>query len=111
MYKNEFLIVNDVQQILPANIFAGGPWLHLATITIPPRNIGGKGYPAREFICFKHQKNNKTYIEEVDHNHPGLFKRIEDQSLWNDLAEFLTNKAILAFASGKEYKVATTTKK
>ncbi len=103
----DFLIVNDVQQILPPNKFGGGPWLHLATVTTPPRSFAGKTYPAREFICFKHKLTHKTYIEEVDLSSPGYIKRIEDESLWRDLAEFLTNKSVLAFASGKEIKVGT----
>lgn len=106
----DFLIVNDVQQILPAAKFGGGPWIHLATVTIPPRNIGGKGYSAREFIALKHKRNHKTYIEEVDLTSPGIIKRIEDDSLWKELAEFLTNRGILAAAAGKEYKIATTKK-
>lgn len=106
----EFLIVNDVQQILPPAKFGGGPWIHLATVTIPPRNIGGKGYAAREFICFKHKINHKTYIEEVDLTSPGIIKKIKDDNLWKELAEFLTNKGILAAAAGKEFKIATTKK-
>jgi hypothetical protein len=102
----EFLIVNDVMQVLPPAKFGGGPWIHLATVTVPPRNIGGKGYPAREFICFKHQTKHKTYIEEVDLTSPGIIKRIQDDQLWKELAEFLTNKGILAAAAGKEYKIA-----
>lgn len=105
--NNDFLIVNDIQQILPPDKFGGGPWIHLATVTIPPRNIGGKGYAAREFICFKHKINHKTYIEEVDLSSPGIIKRISDDKLWNELAEFLTNKGILAAAAGKEFKIAT----
>lgn len=103
----DFLIVNDVQQILPPSKFGGGPWIHLATVMTPPKNIGGKGYPAREFICFKHKVNHKTYIEEVDLTSPGYIKRISDESLWKELAEFLTNKSILASAAGKEFKIAT----
>ena len=103
----DFLIVNDVQQILPPSKFGGGPWIHLATVTTPPRSFAGKTYPAREFICFKHKVTHKTYIEEVDLQSPGIIKRIKDDSLWRELAEFLTNKSILAAAAGKEIKVAT----
>lgn len=103
----DFLIINDVQQILPPEKFKGGPWIHLATVTTPPRSYAGKTYPAREFICFKHKINHKTYIEEVDLSSPGFIKRIDDDLLWKELAEFLTNKSVLASAAGKEFKIAT----
>tara|TARA_R100001510_G_C7614838_1_gene177323 strand:+ start:684 stop:1013 length:330 start_codon:yes stop_codon:yes gene_type:complete len=103
----DFLIVNDIQQILPPSKFGGGPWIHLATVVTPARSFAGKTYPAREFICFKHKVNHKTYIEEVDLSSKGYIKRITDDSLWKELAEFLTNKSILAAAAGKEFKIAT----
>jgi len=107
---HDFLIVNDVQQILPPQKFGGGPWIHLATITTPPKSFTGKVYPAREFICFKHKITHKTYIEEVDLSSPGVIKKITEDSLWRELAEFLTNRSILAAAAGKEFKIATTKK-
>lgn len=102
--NREFLITNDVQQFLDPNIFGGGPWMHLATITTPIKNINGHVIPSKEYICFKHYKTNKLYIEEVDLTSPALFKKIKDDSLWKDLAQFLTEKGYLAFVKNKEYK-------
>ena len=109
--NREFLIVNDVQQFLDPKIFGGGPWMHLATVTTPIRNINGQVLPAREYMCFKHHKTNKLYIEEVDITSPVIFKKIKDNQLWKDLAQFLSEKGYLALVKNKEYKLVTTTKK
>lgn len=102
----EFLIINDVQQNLNSKIFQGGPWLHLATVTTPSKSFGNTFSSFKEYICFKDMKNNKVYIEELDFSHPGLLKRIEDDSLFNDITEFLTQKGILSIGVNKEFKVA-----
>ena len=102
----DFLIINDVQQYLNPRIFGGGPWVHLATVKTPIRNIGGQIVPEKEYVCFKHKKNSKVYIEELDVTSPSIFKKIEDSNLWQDLCEFLTQKGILAFVTNKEYKIA-----
>ncbi len=101
----EFLIINDVQQFLNPKIFGGGPWLHLATVKTPIRNLGGQIIPEKEYIAFKNITNDKIYIEEVDVTSKGVLKMIKDNSLWNDLAAFLTAKGILAFVANKEYKI------
>ena len=95
-FGTKFIIVNDIQQPLPAKIFGGGPWLHIATCV--------RGF--KEYCCFKHVPTDKIYIEEVDPSSPTLFKHIEDYSEWSDLYNFLQTKGILAFATGKEIKIA-----
>ena len=95
-FGTKFIIVNDIQQHLPAKIFGGGPWLHLATVA--------RGF--KEYCCFKHVPTDKVYIEEVDPSLPTLFKQIKDVSEWNDLYAFLQERGILAFAAGKEIKIA-----
>ena len=102
----DFLIINEVQQPLNTKIFQGGPWLHLATVTTPPKMIGNQYTPYKEYICFKHSKNNKVYIEELDFHPPTILKKINDDSLFKELAEFLTQKGILSFGINKEFKVA-----
>ena len=103
----DFLIVNDVQQYLDPKIFGGGPWMHLATIKTPTRSFKNKTYPSQEFICFKHTPTDKVYIEEVDTSHKGVFKKIEDDELWKDLAQYLSSKGYLAFVGNKEYKIVS----
>ena len=95
-FGTKFLIVNDIQQMLPPKIFGGGPWLHIATIV--------RGF--KEYCCFKHMPTDKIYIEEVDSSSPTLFKQIKDKNEWNDLYGFLQQKGILAFVKGKEIKIA-----
>ena len=103
----EFFLINDVQQYLNRKVFGGGPWLHLATIKTPPAMIGpGATVPEREYICLKNIKDNKIYIEQLDLYHPTILKKIKDDNLWNDLAEFLTQKGILSFGVNKEFKIA-----
>jgi len=96
-FGTDFVIINDVQQILNPKVFGGGPWIHLATIV--------RGF--KEYMCFKHQPTELVYIEEVDPTHPTLLKKIQDQTEFKDLEEFLTLRGILAIAKDKEFKVAT----
>lgn len=102
----DFMIINDVQQKLNPKIFGGGPWLHLATVKTPPRMLSTTFCPEKEYLCVKDLSNNKIYIEELDLNYPSLLKKIKDDSLFNDLAEFLTLKGILGIALNKEFKIA-----
>lgn len=102
----EFMIINDVQQNLNSKVFKNGPWLHLATVTTPSRSFGATFSPFKEYICFKHIATNKIYIEELDFTSPGILKQINDDSLFNDLAQFLTQKGILSFGINKEFKIA-----
>ena len=102
----DFLIINEVQQKLNTRVFQGGPWIHLATVTTPPKMTGNKFTPHKEYICFKHSNDNRVYIEELDFHYPTILKKIEDDSLFSDLAEFLTQKGILSFGINKEFKVA-----
>jgi len=92
----DFILVNDIQQVLPPAIFRGGPWLHIATIV---RGL-------REYICFKNTSTDKVYIEEIDSSSPTLFKHISDTNEWNDLYMFLQQKGILAYGANREIKVA-----
>ena len=95
-FGNKFIIVNDIQQQLPPQIFGGGPWLHLATVV--------RGF--KEYCCFKHIPSDKVYIEEVDSSSTTLFKLIEDKNEWKDLYDFLQQRGILAMSKDKEIKIA-----
>ena len=99
-FGTKFILVNDVLQQLPTNIFGGGPWLHIATVV--------RGF--KEYCCFKHIPTDKVYIEEVDPHTPTLFKHIEDRNEWDDLYGFLQQRGILAISAGKEIKIAKQTK-
>jgi len=96
VFGTKFIIVNDVRQFLPPNIFGGGPWLHRATVV---RGL-------KEYCCFEHSPSGKIYIEEADPSSPVLFKRIEDQNEWEELYQFLLNAGILYFGKDKEFHVA-----
>ena len=102
----DFLIINDVRQYLNSTIFGGGPWIHLATITIPIRSTSSRTSPYREFLCIKNEKTNNIYIEELDLTKTTLLLKIKDDSLFNELSEFLTQKGIIGFGINKEFKVA-----
>lgn len=95
-FGTNFIIVNDIQQQFPTNIFGGGPWLHIATVV--------RGF--KEYCCFKHMPSDVVYIEEVDSTSPTLFKKIKDENEWNDLRCFLEQRGILAYGVNKEIKVA-----
>ena len=95
-FGTKFVLVNDIQQPLPPAIFGNGPWLHIATCV--------RGF--KEYCCFKHVPTDKVYIEEVDPSSPTLFKHIKDRNEWDDLYSFLQTRGILAFAAGKEIKIA-----
>ena len=95
-FGTKFILVNDIQQPLNPKIFGGGPWIHLATIM--------RGF--KEYICFKHSKTDKVYIEEVLPSEKGLFKQIEDNNEFADLQNFLTAHGILDLGINKEFKIA-----
>lgn len=102
----EMVLVNDVQQYLRQDIFKNGPWLHLATVMTPVANLGGKIVPQREYICFKHVPSNQVYIEILDMTSPTIFNKIESESMFNDIKDFLTEKGILSIGIGEEFKFA-----
>jgi len=95
-FGTKFILVNDVIQSLPDKIFGGGPWLHIATVV--------RGF--KEYCCIKHIPTDKIYIEEVDSSSATIFNYIKDKSEWQDLYDFLQQRGVLAFAVGKEIKIA-----
>lgn len=95
-FGTKFIVVNDVIQPLPSEIFGGGPWLHIATIV--------RGF--KEYCCIKHVPTDQFYIEEVDPSCPTVFKYISDRTEWEDLYGFLQQRGILAISKGKEIKIA-----
>lgn len=102
----EMIVVNDVQQYLDSKIFKNGPWLHLATVMTPVANVGGKVIPQREYVCFKHIPSDKVYIELLDLSSPTVFKKIESESMFNDIKNFLQDKGLLSIGVGEEFKFA-----
>lgn len=74
--------------LLPGN----SHMLHIASIE----------YGLREFVLMLDRKTSITYIEEVVLESNDLsnkvwanFKQIEDDNLWNDLAEFVSEKKLV----------------
>lgn len=82
-----FVLVNDVQQMLDPKIVGPG-WVHLATVK---RGL-------KEYCAFKHVNHRDTYIEEVDIHHPGIFKKIEDDAEWADVYRFLMDRGCLTIS-------------
>lgn len=93
-FGSEFVIVNDVRQILPNEIFWGGPWVHLATVK---RGL-------KEYMAFNKLGGQQAFIEEVDPTEPGLLKSIEDENEWKELYTFLVNSGIFVIA-GNNYEI------
>ena len=95
-FGTKFILMNDTQQVLNRKIFGGGPWLHIATVV--------RGF--KEYMCFKHIPTDIVYIEELDSKEPGLFKKIESDSEFNDLKDFLMSNGLLTLGLDKEFKIA-----
>lgn len=93
-FGHDFVIVSDVRQMLPANKFLGGPWVHLATVT---RGL-------KEYVAFQKLNSIDVYIEEVDPTDPNLFKQIVDDTEYSDLYYFLLTRGCLAIA-GKDLEL------
>jgi len=76
--SGRFIIINKKTFPLPGT---RGRFTHLATIQ----------YGIREFMYFKDKLEHRVYIEEITGGH---LERIEDDSLWNSLKEFLDEKGL-----------------
>lgn len=74
-----FQVLNSNRFYLPG---AEGEVLHLASIA--------KGL--REFVCFYQRRGHNLYLEEIT---GGQLRKIEEESLWNDLYIFLAHKGFL----------------
>lgn len=90
-----FILTSKVRTQLPVTVFQGGPWTHLATVN---RSL-------REYVCILHDPTQKVYIEEIGPT--GTFHAIKDDSLWNELLQFLFSKGIVGFVKDKEIVVGT----
>ena len=95
MIHGNFILASKIRTPLPTNIFKNGPWTHLATVK---RSL-------REYVCILHEPTQKIYIEEISVT--GNFTNIEDDSLWNELLQFLFSKGIVGFVKDKEIVVGS----
>ena len=91
----KFILASKIRTPLPVDKFLNGPWTHLATVK---RSL-------REYVCILHEPTQKIYIEEISAT--GTFYNIEDDSLWNELLQFLFSKGIVGFVKDKEIVVGT----
>jgi len=89
----DFILASRTRLTLPAHIFGGGPWTHMATVK---RSL-------REYVCLLHESTQKIYIEEISAT--GQIYHIEDDALWSDLINFLFSKGIVAFTKDQEVVV------
>ena len=94
-WGTNFILVSDVRQRLDANKIRGGPWELLAVVK--------RGF--NEYVAIRRIHEQRVYIEEVDIKEPGLFKKIEDDELWNDLRDYLEAAGCLRVDG--EWKQAT----
>jgi len=91
----DFILSSKIRTPLPAEIFHNGPWTHLATVK---RGL-------REYVCILQESTQKIYIEEISVT--GRFHSIDDDSLWNELLQFLFSKGIVGFVKDKEIIVGS----
>lgn len=104
-FGTEFILVNDVMQVLDPTVFGGGPWMHIATVR---RGL-------KEYIAFCRiledganpldpTKRGEIYIEEID-PHEMKFNLIESDAEWTDLVNFLFEAHILELGMNRELKI------
>jgi hypothetical protein len=91
----EFILKSDIRTALPIKVFRGGPWTHLATTT---RGL-------KEYVCLLHDPTQKIYLEQISPT--GRFYAIEDDSLWEELLQFLFSKGIVGFVKDREIVVGS----
>jgi len=91
----EFFLASKIRTPLPTDKFLNGPWTHLATVR---RSL-------REYVCILHEPTQKIYIEEISAT--GQFYSIDDESLWNELLQFLFSKGVVGFVKDEEIVVGT----
>tara|TARA_Y100001937_G_C7119358_1_gene331814 strand:+ start:309 stop:608 length:300 start_codon:yes stop_codon:yes gene_type:complete len=89
----DFKLASTTRINLPKDLFQGGPWTHLATVK---RSLS-------EYVALLHEPTQKIYIEQISAT--GHFHHIEDDSLWNNLVQFLVYKGVLGFTKDKEIVV------
>jgi hypothetical protein len=79
-----FKLINATEFTLKSSVFAGGPWIHMATVM----------RRSREYCCIRHGVTGKVFLEIVNPQEPGLFQRITDDAEWADLYRFLDTYGI-----------------
>ena len=102
----DFIILNDVIQPLDTKVFKGGPWEHLATV-----GRGLRQYMAFRRLDRRHDPErgldgNEVWIEIIDPHELALHK-IEEDSEWLDVANFLKHSKLLEIGVGREFHVAS----
>jgi hypothetical protein len=84
--KLGFQLINRTEFAMSASVFAGGPWIHLATVR----------RREKEYCAIRHGSTGKVYLERIDNNTPGLFMKIESDAEWADLYRFLDENRIFS---------------
>jgi hypothetical protein len=95
-----FQIMSSVQDLLDPKSYAGGPWVHLATVS---RHIPGG--QMKEYVAFKKLFSMDTWIEEIDTHGPCFSKKIENEAEWSDLVAFLKSAKLLEISSATETRL------
>jgi hypothetical protein len=95
MEHGDFKVASSARISLPEDVFKGGPWTHLGTIT---RSLS-------EYVVLLKNPSlidpePRIYIEQITAT--GKFLQIEDESLWRDLVFFATSKGLTSEVAGKE---------
>lgn len=93
----QFKIISDVQQPIKQIKFEDGAAIHIATIK---RGV-------KEYIVFKQQTSNATYIEEVEaHSATFRLNKIEDDQEWQAIALFCRDAGLLSMSGEKKHASA-----
>jgi hypothetical protein len=99
MNHGNFKVASSKRISLPQDVFKGGPWTHLATIT---RSLSEYVVLLREPSLTNPEPS--IYIEQITAT--GRFIQIEDEALWKDIVYYATSKGLTSEVSGKEIIVA-----
>lgn len=103
-FGTEFIIVNQVVQELPAEVFGGGPWMHLATVQRGTREYMAFKKAGRNIEATMAATGDPVWIEIVD-PHEVALRKIEDDAEWEDVARFLLDSKLLEFGLRKEMHI------
>ena len=99
MNHGDFKVASSKRISLPQDVFKGGPWTHLATIT--------RGLSEYVVLLRNPSLTNsepKIYIEQITPT--GRFVQIEDEALWKDIVFYATSRGLTSEVAGREILIA-----
>lgn len=100
-YGNSITLLSDVYCELPvlnrpSKNKKPRKYFHLATVLMG----------SHEYTAYLDPLKNKVWIEEVINTTPLTLQRIEDDSIWNDLRDYMWDARLLEIGSRKEVPIS-----